>query len=564
MLHRSLYPDILLPQVDIFHFLFETDGRQKDVDKVIFVDGENHRKMTVSDVHKKSKRLANALHTKYNVKRGQRVAIYSFNDFDYPIMVFGILAAGLTVTTISSYYTVDEVVHQLHDSEATIIFVDRSLAAKGKEAAAKAGILPENVIISGIHKGNLADLPFEGHPSIHSLIETYEEMEAVRLSEDEVKEMPGLICYSSGTTGKPKGVLLTHYNIVSNMHQYSEIEKESWAMHPDNGRYIIFLPFFHMYALGPILLSTVTRRSLAVIMPRYDFEKFLQLTEQYKITMAYIVPPVCLALSKHPLVDKYDISSLREVFSAAAPLGADLANVLKKRLNVTIREGYGMTEVAPLSHSVPVSELIEGSIGRLFPNMTAKIIDEDGNALSYGQRGELCLSGPNIMKGYLNRPDATAACIDEDGFLHTGDVVYADERGHFFIVDRLKEFIKYNAFQVAPAEIEEILQVHEAVSDACVVGYHCPERATELLMAFVSLKSEYADQIKDTDLIEFAATRSAPYKKLRGGIEFVPEIPRSASGKILRRVMRELAKSRAEVIEANKIEEQLAEQTLAR
>ncbi|RKP26691.1 hypothetical protein SYNPS1DRAFT_32664 [Syncephalis pseudoplumigaleata] len=550
MLYRSNYPDVPVPDQDIYHYLFEAEGRQENVDATVFIDGEDHRRMTVAELHRSSKRLASALRTAHQARRGMVAAIYSFNDMDYPIMVFGALAAGLTVTTVSAYYTVDEVEHQLRDARASILLVDRHLAIPGRKAAARVGIPPENVIIAGVHEGHSPDLLFEGHTSVRRLIRQHEAMATVKLEGSEVDDTVAFICYSSGTTGKPKGVMLTHRNIVACACQYMSIEQEWIKQHPTSDVYVAFLPFFHVYALNCIVIGAVLRRDTAILMRSFEFKRFLELNHHYKATCAYVVPPICLLLAKDPLVDQYDLSNWREVTSGAASLGAELTKALTTRLNVPLREGFGMTETGAGTHLTLRPNPIQGSVGVLVPNLVAKIVDQDGNILPVGAQGELCIRGPSIMKGYLNRPDATAASFDKDGFLRTGDVAYADETGHFFIVDRVKEFIKYNAYQVAPAELEEILQTHEAVADACVVGYHCRERATELPMAYVALKQGYVGKVTEAELVAYAAARTAPFKKLRGGVEFVSEIPRSASGKLLRRLMREQARARAETLRA--------------
>ncbi|KAI8048371.1 hypothetical protein BDF22DRAFT_703030, partial [Syncephalis plumigaleata] len=506
------YPDVPIPNHDVYHHLFESGHYEGNVDATIFIDGTDHRRMTVAELHRNSKRLANALRTRHKQNR-----------LDYPIMVFGALAAGLTVTTASSYYTVDELVHQLRDSKASILFVDHSLVIPGRKAAALVGIAPENVIVSGIHDGHSPDLLFQGNPSVRRLIQEHEEMDAVRVPDNELNDTVAFICYSSALP--PKGVMLTHRNMVACACQYMYVEQERAAHNLMHDVYVSFLPFFHIYALNCILVGAVIRRDTAVIMSGFDLKKFLELNQRYKATYAYLVPPICLMLAKDPIVDQYDLSTWQEVCCGGAPLGAELTKALTTRLNVQLREGFGMTETGAGTHLTLRTNPVQGSVGVLVPNLTAKIIDEAGNILPVGAQGELCLRGPSIMKGYLNRNEATAATFDKDGYLLTGDIAYADESGHFFIVDRAKEFIKYNAFQVAPTELEEILQTHQAVADACVVGYYCSERATELPMAYVSLKPDYVNKVTAEEL-------------LRGGVEFVPDI-----WQLLRRIMREQAKN---------------------
>ena len=247
-----------------------------------------------------------------------------------------------------------------------------------------------------------------------------------------------------------------------------------------------------------------------------------------------LVPPIVLTLSKNPVVDNYDLSKLKTIFCGAAPLDEQLTRACMQRLGCDVRQGYGMTETSPVTHSSPAdpARVKFGAVGVPAPNTECKVVNlETGESLTHHQEGEVCVRGPQIMKGYLNRPEATAATVDPEGWLHTGDIGYADDEGHFFIVDRAKELIKYKGFQVPPAELEALLLTHPCVADAAVIP--CPDdEAGEIPKAFVVLKGE----ITATALLDFVGERVAPYKKIRL-LDFIDKIPKSASGKILRRVL---------------------------
>jgi 4-coumarate--CoA ligase len=344
---------------------------------------------------------------------------------------------------------------------------------------------------------------------------------------DQVVVMP----YSSGTTGLPKGVMLTHRNLVANLEQSQailEINSE------DVG--IGVLPFFHIYGMQVLMNGALAQGTTLVTMPRFDLEQFLQICQDYSVTRYYLVPPIVLALAKHPMVDEYDLSAVRQVFSGAAPLGAELAAEASARVGCEVVQGYGLTETSPVTHATPMGGFKAGSIGVLLPNTECRIVDpvteED---LGLGADGEIWIRGAQVMRGYLNNPEATSATIDSDGWLHTGDVGHVDEDGHYFIVDRLKELIKYKGFQVPPAELEALLIAHPAVADVAVVPLP-DEEAGEVPKAFVVAKPGVevtAEQLKD-----YVAGHVAHYKQIKE-LEFIDEIPKSASGKILRRVLRD-------------------------
>jgi len=280
-----------------------------------------------------------------------------------------------------------------------------------------------------------------------------------------------------------------------------------------------------------------------VIMPKFDLGDFLKLVTEHKVTVLPIVPPIVRALVKHPMVAQFDLSHVKVIQSAAAPLGKNLEEeVVAKFPKVVIKQAYGMTELSPASHIMPVDKLRPGSVGLLLSNQEHKIIDiASGAELDVGQEGEVCVRGPNVMKGYLNNAKATAETIDPAGWLHTGDIGYLDKDGYLFITDRAKELIKYKGYQVAPAELEALLMKHPAVADAAVIGLP-DEEAGEVPKAFVVLKAN--QQASAADISTFIDEQVAPHKKLRGNVAFTAAIPVSASGKILRRELKaaELAK----------------------
>jgi acyl-CoA synthetase (AMP-forming)/AMP-acid ligase II len=271
-----------------------------------------------------------------------------------------------------------------------------------------------------------------------------------------------------------------------------------------------------------------------IIMPRFDLEQCLQILEKYHVTVANVVPPIVLAFAKHPLVDKYDLSCLRTLFSGAAPLKENLAEAARTRLGCQVLQGYGLTETSPVTHGARADgpRISLGSIGPPVPNTEAKVADVvTGAELGPDEEGEICVRGPQVMKGYLNQPGATAAMIDADGWLHTGDIGLANGDGCFFVVDRLKELIKYKGMQIAPAELEAVLLGHPSIADAAVIPLE-DEEAGEVPKAFVVLKGE----LTCAEILEYVATRVAPYKKIRS-VEVIDQIPKSPSGKILRRIL---------------------------
>lgn len=429
-------------------------------------------------------------------------------------------------------YTVEELTKQLKDSKAKYIITVPLFLDKVKEASKTVGIEDNNTFVFGTAEGAQ---PF------------------VSLLSNEGNDVPDVPCdpkkdvlvlpYSSGTTGLPKGVMLTHYNLVANMLQVEAREAELVKARPT---FLGLLPFFHIYGMTCIMNFSLYLGSTVICLLRFELEKFLQTVQEYKIAYLHLVPPICIALAKHPLCAKYDLTSMVSIISGAAPMGSALQDEVRTRYpHCAVRQGYGMTESSPVSHVAPIGG-IAGSCGTLLANMKCRLVDpETGKDATIGEVGELWMTGPNIMLGYLGNASATASTLTEEGWLRTGDMARVDEHGNYFIVDRLKELIKYNGYQVPPAELEALLLSHPAVADTAVIGVPDDE-AGELPKAFVVLKPD--QKTLPSEIADWLAERVAPTKKLRGGVEYIDQIPKNASGKILRRVLKEkelLAKNAA-------------------
>ncbi|MBI0381316.1 AMP-binding protein, partial [Streptomyces albiflaviniger] len=339
--------------------------------------------------------------------------------------------------------------------------------------------------------------------------------------------------YSSGTTGTRKGGMLTHRNVATNLSQV-----ETLVPNRPGERVLAVLPFFHSYGLTALMNAPLRNGGTVIVLPRFELDTFLAAIEKHRAQALYVAPPIVLALAKHPAVDGHDLSSVRYVLSAAAPLDARLAEACAQRLGVPpLLQAFGMTELSPGSHLVPrdAKNAPPGTVGKLLPSTEMRIVDPDGGTdVAVGEDGEIVIRGPQVMKGYLGRPEDTDAMIDPEGWLHTGDVGHVDADGWLYVVDRVKELIKYKGYQVAPADLEAVLLAHEAVVDAAVIGV-TDGAGNEIPKAYVVPRP--GTRISEDDLMAYVAGQVAPYKKVRR-VEFTDAVPRSATGKILRRELR--------------------------
>ncbi|GGM69649.1 4-coumarate--CoA ligase [Longimycelium tulufanense] len=517
MVLRSPFADVEIPDVTLPDLLFADVAARAA--RPALIDGPSGRTLTYGELAAAVDRLAAAL-AERGVGKGDVIGILSPNTPYYAVVFHGALLAGATVTTINALYTPEEVASQLTDSGARMLFTISAFLDRARPAAETAGV-SDVVVLDGA----------EGHTNLSELLATPASTPEVAL--DPAVDI-AVLPYSSGTTGRAKGVMLTHRNLVANL-----LQGQPFLQLDGENRVLAVLPFFHIYGMQVTMNHALLNGATVITMPRFDLAEFLRVIAEYRTDRVYIAPPVAVALAKHPLVDNYDLSALRLLLSGAAPLDADLAAAVRSRLGCRVRQGYGMTELSPVSHAIPADrdDLSVGTVGLLLPNQAAKLVDPaSGEEVGPGVPGELWVRGPNVMAGYLNNPEATAATIDSDGYLHTGDVAVVDEQGCFSVVDRVKELIKYKGYQVPPAELEALLLTHSGIADAAVIGVRDAE-GEEVPKAFV-VRQPGAEDLGAEGVMAFVAEHVAPYKKVRA-VEFIDAIPKSASGKILRKDLRD-------------------------
>jgi len=517
VLFTSLYPDVTIPEQSLYDYLFGglTDA---ELARVAVVDGTTS--LTYAQLRSRIDAFAGALANR-GIAPGDVVALQAPNGAGFIVAFHGILRAGATATTINSLYTPAEITGQLIDSGAVLYVTVSVLLPAASAGAAQAGMGADRIITLD---------PVDGYVSLGSLVAEGRPAPPVSIDPQQLAVLP----YSSGTTGTAKGVMLTHRNLVANIAQSLPMLGVS-----STDTVLAVLPFFHIYGLNVLMSLTLRERGTLVTMPRFDLAEFLRLIQEHRCTFLFIAPPMAVALTKHPMVDQYDLSSIQVVVSGAAPLDQALGEALAVKLGCLVLQGYGMTELSPVSHVTPQAgpTLPVGSIGHVLPNIEFKIMEPVTGAEiepvtdGVSAAGELWVRGPNVMAGYLGNPAATADTIDADGFLHTGDIATVGPQQEVYIVDRLKELIKYKGYQVPPAELEALLLTHPLIADAAVVAH--PDEATgEIPRAFVVRQRDA--QLSADDVVEFVASRVAPHKKVRM-VDFIDAVPKSASGKILRK-----------------------------
>jgi 4-coumarate--CoA ligase len=533
--------------------------------EVIFQDADTNHKFTFGEVRASAIEFGKGLKSLFDFRKGDVLGVFSPNCVDTPAITFGALWAGVIVSPANPGYTVKELAYQLEDSSAKAIVTQLATIDTVREACAKVGIPEDHIILIGGARDPTGK--FKHWTSIRNISGTTR----YRQAKISPKSDLAFLVYSSGTTGTPKGVKLSHYNLTSNMLQLNagEYGNLTWDGSgtskgiplPKRGsggdKILACLPFFHIYGLLTTVLLPVYSGVQIVVLAQFEIEKFCRLIQHHGITYIYVVPPMCLLLSKHPCVDNYDLSSLRMTTSGAAPLTKELVEAMHRRTGIKVKQAYGLSETSPSCVTQPWDEWDKsvGSIGKLLPNLEAKFCavpgsgedhDPNGKAeeVAPGETGELYVRGPNIFLGYHGKLEATRECLDREGWFRTGDVGYVDGRGDIYITDRVKELIKYKGFQVPPAELEGYLVDHDWVDDVAVVGVESQELGTEVPRAYVVRKGgmKAVKEGEAEGLVRWLNERVANHKKLRGGLRFVDAVPKSASGKILRRILKEEAR----------------------
>ncbi|MXM68055.1 AMP-binding protein [Streptomyces sp. HUCO-GS316] len=517
---RSEYEDVAPVELPIHEAVL---GRAAEFgDAPALIDGTDGTTLTYEQLDRFHRRIAAAL-ADAGVRKGDVLALHSPNTIAFPTAFYAATRAGASVTTVHPLATPEEFAKQLADSAARWIVTVSPLLDIARRAAEIAGGVQEIFVCDSA----------PGHRSLIDMLASAAPEPQVAI--DPVEDVAALP-YSSGTTGVPKGVMLTHRQIATNLAQLEPVI----AMGPGD-RILAVLPFFHIYGLTALMNAPLRQGATVVLLPRFELDTFLAAIQNHRITGLYVAPPIVLALAKHPAVAQYDLSSLEYIISAAAPLDAQLAAACSRRLGLPpVGQAYGMTELSPGTHVVPVGaeNPPPGTVGKLIAGTEMRIVslDDPDKDLGIGESGEILIRGPQVMKGYLGRPDATAAMIDPDGWLHTGDVGHADADGWLFVVDRVKELIKYKGFQVAPAELEALLLTHPGIADAAVIGVYNDE-GNEIPHAYVVRQPAAAD-LSEGEIMMYVAERVSPYKRVRQ-VTFIDGVPRAASGKILRRQLRE-------------------------
>ncbi|KAK7253131.1 hypothetical protein RIF29_37584 [Crotalaria pallida] len=522
---KSKLPDIPLSNhLPLHTYCFEKLNQFSD--RPCLIIGSAGKTYTYGETHLLCRKIAAGL-SKLGIQKGDVIMILLQNSAEF---VFSFMAAsmiGAVATTANPFYTAAEILKQLRASKAKLIVTQSMYVEKLREHA-KIGedfkVItvddpPENCLhFSVVSEGNENEVP------------------GVEIHPDDTVALP----FSSGTTGLPKGVILTHKSLTTSVAQQVDGENPNLYLTTEDVLLCV-LPLFHIFSLNSVLLCALRAGSAVLIMPKFEIGALLELIQRYRVSVAMVVPPLVLALAKNPAVADFDLSSIRLVLSGAAPLGKELEEALHSRVpQAVLGQGYGMTEAGPvlsmcLGFAKQPFPVKSGSCGTVVRNAELKVVDPvTGVSLGYNQPGEICIRGQQIMKGYLNDEKATIETIDAEGFLHTGDIGYIDDDDEIFIVDRVKELIKFKGFQVPPAELEDLLVSHPSIVDAAVV----PQKdiaAGEVPVAFVVRSNGF--DLTEEAVKEFIAKQVVFYKRLHK-VYFIHAIPRSAAGKILRKDLR--------------------------
>ncbi|KAI0919293.1 hypothetical protein AcV5_002250 [Taiwanofungus camphoratus] len=524
-----------------------------------FIEDDTGRNVKFDEVRSRTNGLANAFNSRWKIAEDDVVCIFSPNHIDYAIVIWAAHRLGAVVTSANPAYTADELVYQLNMTKTKLLIVHPWNYSVALSAALTAGIPLERIALFEA----LPDSKGTSHPTLHELVAEGLRIPPLfmerRLGPGEGRTKVALLSFSSGTTGLPKAVRISHYNLIANVIQMACYARTEQHLPREQQKYRIgdvgmaVLPFYHIYGQVVIMHWTIYYGMSLVVIPKFDFVGILKSIQRHRITFVLLVPPMIVALCKHAaLLKKFDLSTVRLIASGAAPLSAELVHQLAEIFpNVSIGQGYGMTETCTAIALPQIEQRVctPGSAGRLIPGVVARVVKQDGSLAGYNETGELIVKSPSNALGYLDNEEATKETF-VNGWVHTGDEAYLNESAELFVVDRIKDLIKVKGFQVAPPELEGHLLNHPDVADVCVVGVP-DEYSGEVPLAFVvpsinarermSKNPTESDKIKSS-LVKHVADKKVHFKHLAGGVEFTDTIPRNPSGKLLRRILRDHAR----------------------
>ncbi|RMG49591.1 MAG: long-chain fatty acid--CoA ligase [Acidobacteria bacterium] len=494
--------------MNIAEYLSQSAQRYPEKTALIFAE----QRWSYRQLYEKSRILAARLR-ELGVRRGDRVAIYMPNSPEFVLSYYAVEGLGAVAVTLSALLKRREIAEEITDCGARLLITTRELVEHVPDATELPHL--QHIITAGGAEGQ--------HIPLESLLDGAERVEWISLSPDD----EAAILYTSGTTGYPKGAVLTHGNVTSNV-----AATVRYTGMTSDDRLMCFLPLFHCFGQNFIMNACFAAGATLVLHPKFEFDEILHAVHHHEVTMFFAVPTIYKRLYDAN-VPREMLQSIRYYFTAAAKMPKELALDWKSRYGMPIYEGYGLTECSPFACYNHATQWVAGSVGTPIEGVDMKVVDlQTGESLGPHQLGEMCIKGPNVMKGYWNAPEATARVIDGEGWLHTGDVGYMDERGYFFIVDRVKDMINPGGFTVSPSEIEDILCLHPHIADACVVGVP-HEDLGEAIMAYVVPRGAVTEQ----EVLDFCRREMAKHK-VPHFVKFVPSIPVSPTGKKLRRLLK--------------------------
>ncbi|KAF1993552.1 4-coumarate-CoA ligase [Amniculicola lignicola CBS 123094] len=534
-----------IPATDLLTYLFPESKEPPEIP--LWIDADDiSNSLSPRQLFSWVKRLGLGLQG-LGLEKKDVVMVYSHNHIFVPVAYLGIAGSGYIFSGCNPAYGVEETIFQIQNTECKAIFVEPSLLPVLLKAASRTSFPTHRIYL-------FSDKDTQGIAGINdwqSFLPSVSEAESwswTPMNASQSQSTVAALNYSSGTTGLPKGAMISHQNVIANVEQsiyMRDLEQRYNATSRPQERWLGFLPLYHAYGQLWSIVAAARTMSPCYFMRSFNYAKFLENIQKHSITHIQTAPPVLVMLAKRPETKDYDLSSLKNILCGAAPLSKELQNEVSERFGLKVVQTWGMTEVTCSCLHVPGGrDDRSGSVGYIDPNATIKLIDDDGKEVGPGERGEIYVKGPNVCMGYWRNERATKDTFDEEGFLKTGDIAINDKNGWYWIVDRKKELIKVKGFQVAPAELEALLLEHEHIADAAVCALQLEHE--EIPRAYVVLKIEHKSASSEWDIEKWVGDRVAKHKQLSGGVFFIDEVPKSPSGKIQRKVLREWAKKDAQ------------------